>query len=235
MLNVNKINVFYEKLHALHDVSLRINKGECVALLGSNGAGKTTIVNTIIGLLHPKSGSITFEETQIEGYPPHRIIELGIALAPEVRAIFPLMSVMDHLLLGAQSSRKAWDSRYDTLERVFQLFPRLKERRNQRAGTLSGGESQMLNIAMALMSKPALLMLDEPSLGLAPKLVLNIFSTLNKLRDEGMTLLLSEQHVHNALELCDRAYVIENGRVVIEGSGSELLADDNIKKKYIGV
>lgn len=234
MLNVNKINVFYEKLNALHDVSLKIDKGECVVLIGSNGAGKTTVLNTIIGVLHPKSGTITFEGKQIEGYPPYRIVELGIALAPEVRAIFPLMSVMDHLLLGAQSSRKAWDSRYDTLERVFQLFPRLKERKDQRAGTLSGGESQMLNIARALMSKPALLLLDEPSLGLAPKLVLNIFSTLQKLHEEGMTILLSEQHVHHALNLCDRAYVVENGRIVIEGSGSELLADDGVKKKYLG-
>jgi branched-chain amino acid transport system ATP-binding protein len=234
MLNVNKINAFYEKLHALHDVSLKIDKGECVVLIGSNGAGKTTILNTIIGVLHPKSGTITFEGKQIEGYPPYRIVELGIALAPEERAIFPLMSVMDHLLLGAQSSRKAWDCRYDTLERVFQLFPRLKERKDQRAGTLSGGESQMLNIARALMSKPALLLLDEPSLGLAPKLVLNIFSTLRKLHEEGMTILLSEQHVRHALNLCDRAYVIENGRIVIEGSGSELLADDGVKKKYLG-
>jgi branched-chain amino acid transport system ATP-binding protein len=234
MLNVNKINAFYEKLHALHDVSLKIDKGECVVLIGSNGAGMTTILNTIIGVLHPKSGTITFEGKQIEGYPPYRIVELGIALAPEERAIFPLMSVMDHLLLGAQSSRKAWDCRYDTLERVFQLFPRLKERKDQRAGTLSGGESQMLNIARALMSKPALLLLDEPSLGLAPKLVLNIFSTLRKLHEEGMTILLSEQHVRHALNLCDRAYVIENGRIVIEGSGSELLADDGVKKKYLG-
>jgi branched-chain amino acid transport system ATP-binding protein len=159
---------------------------------------------------------------------------LGIAVAPEARAIFPLMSVMDHLLLGAQSSRKAWNSRYDTLERVFQLFPRLKERKDQRAGTLSGGESQMLNIARALMSKPALLLLDEPSLGLAPKLVLTIFSTLHKLHEEGMTMLLSEQHVYHALNLSDRAYVVENGRIVIEGSRSELLADDGIKKKYLG-
>lgn len=234
MLNVNKINAFYEKLHALHDVSLKIDKGECVVLIGSNGAGKTTILNMIIGVLHPKSGTITFEGKQIEGYPPYRIVELGIALAPEERAIFPLMSVMDHLLLGAQSSRKAWDCRYDTLERVFQLFPRLKERKDQRAGTLSGGESQMLNIARALMSKPALLLLDEPSLGLAPNLVLNIFSTLRKLHEEGMTILLSEQHVRHALNLCDRAYVIENGRIVIEGSGSELLADDGVKKKYLG-
>ncbi|MGQ9690796.1 MAG: ABC transporter ATP-binding protein [Thermoproteota archaeon] len=235
MLNVNKINVFYEKLEALHDVSLKIDKGECVGLIGSNGAGKTTLLNTIIGVLHPKSGTITFEAKQIEGYPPYRIIELGIALVPEVRAIFPLMSVMDHLLLGAQSSRKAWDSRYDTLERVFQLFPRLKERKDQRAETLSGGESQMLNIARALMLKPAFLLLDEPSLGLAPNLVLRIFNILHKLHEEGMTILLSEQHVHHALNLCDRGYVIENGRIVIGGSRSELLADDNVKKKYLGV
>ncbi len=234
ILNVNKIDVFYEKLKALHDVSLKIDKGECVALIGSNGSGKTTLMNTIIGILRPESGTITFEGKRIEGYPPYRITELGIALAPEVRAIFPYMSVMDHLLLGAQSSRKAWNDRYDTLERVFQLFPRLKERKSQRAGTLSGGESQMLNIARALMSKPKLLLLDEPSLGLAPKLVLDIFSALQKLREEKMTILLAEQYVRHALNLSDRAYVIENGRIVKEGFGKILLADDDIRRKYLG-
>lgn len=234
MLNVNRINVFYEKLNALQNVSLKIDDGECVVLIGSNGAGKTTTLNTIMGVLHPKSGTISFKGTQIESYPPYRIVELGIALAPEVRATFPLMSVMDHLLLGAQPSRKAWDSRYDTLERVFQLFPRLKERRDQKAGTLSGGESQMLNIGRALMSRPELFLLDEPSLGLAPNLVLTIFSTLHQLHEDGMTILLSEQHVHHALKLSDRAYVIENGRIVTEGSGSELFANKDIKKKYLG-
>jgi branched-chain amino acid transport system ATP-binding protein len=235
MLNVNKINVYYEKLKVLHDVSLKVEEGECVAIVGSNGAGKTTLMNTIIGILHPKSGTIIFKGKNIENMPPHRIVELGIALAPEVRAIFPLMSVMDHLLLAAQSSRKAWDKRHDTLEWVFQLFPRLKERKNQKAGTLSGGESQMLNIARALMSRPSLLLLDEPSLGIAPKLVLTIFDTLQKLHEEGMTMVIAEQHVPLALKLCNRAYVIENGRIVMEGSGLELLNDTRIKEKYLGV
>jgi branched-chain amino acid transport system ATP-binding protein len=235
MLNVNKINVYYEKLKVLHDISLKVEEGECVAIVGSNGAGKTTLMNTIIGILHPKSGTIIFKGKNIENMPPHRIVELGIALAPEVRAIFPLMSVMDHLLLAAQSSRKAWDKRHDTLEWVFQLFPRLKERKNQKAGTLSGGESQMLNIARALMSRPSLLLLDEPSLGIAPKLVLTIFDTLQKLHEEGMTMVIAEQHVPLALKLCNRAYVIENGRIVMEGSGLELLNDTRIKEKYLGV
>ena len=235
MLNVNKINVYYEKLKVLHDVSLKVEKRECIAIIGSNGAGKTTLMNTIIGILHPKSGTIIFEGKNIENMPPHRIVELGIALAPEVRAIFPLMSVMDHLLLAAQSSRKAWDKRHDTLEWVFQLFPRLKERKNQKAGTLSGGESQMLNIARALMSRPSLLLLDEPSLGIAPKLVLTIFDILQKLHEEGMTMVIAEQHVPLTLKLCNRAYVIENGRIVMEGSGLELLNDTRIKEKYLGV
>jgi len=228
------MDVFYEKLPALQDVSLKVDREEFVVLIGSNGAGKTTILNTIAGVLHPKSGTITFEKTQIQNYPPYRIVELGISLAPEVRAVFPLMSVMEHLLLGAQSSRRAWEKRSETVDRVFQLFPRLRERKDQKAGTLSGGESQMLNIGRALMTRPTLLMLDEPSLGLAPNLVLTIFDTLQKLHKERMTILVSEQHVHHALNLCTRAYVVENGRIALEGSGPELLLNSDVKKKYLG-
>lgn len=235
MLIVNKINVFYEKLRVLYDFTINVEKGECVALIGSNGSGKTTALNTIAGILYPESGNIIFEGKFIERLPPYRRVEIGISLAPETRAIFPYMSVMDHLLLGAQVSREAWKKRNDTLEKVFQLFPRLKERRNQRAGTLSGGESQMLNIARALMSRPKLLLLDEPSLGIAPKLVLAIFDTLRKLHEEGLTMVISEQHVQHVLRMCDRAYVVENGRIVLEGTGSELLMNEMVKKKYMGV
>lgn len=233
LLSTGKINVFYEKFHALRDISLQVDEGGFVTLIGSNGAGKTTTLNTIIGLLHPESGNITFKGIHIESLPPHQIVNLGIALVPEARVIFPQLSVLEHILLGAQLPR-AWDTRNDTLEWVFQLFPRLKERKNQEAGTLSGGESQMLNIARALMSKPELLLLDEPSLGLAPKLVLTIFDTVRQLHEEGVTILLTEQHVYHALSMCDRAYVIETGRVTLKGSGRELLRNKEVKKKYLG-
>jgi len=194
MLQVNEIEVFYEKLQALWGISIKVEKGELISLIGPNGAGKTTTLNTIMGLLHPKNGTITFNGKRIDHMPPHKIANLGIALVPEVKVIFPYMTVIEHLLLGAQLPR-AWNKRYDTMEWIFQLFPRLEERKNQKAGTLSGGESQMLNIARALMSRPDLIMLDEPSLGLAPKLVLMIFDALKQLHDEGITILLAEQHV----------------------------------------
>jgi len=233
MLQVNEIEVFYEKLQALWGISIKVEKGELISLIGPNGAGKTTTLNTIMGLLHPKNGTITFNGKRIDHMPPHKIANLGIALVPEVKVIFPYMTVIEHLLLGAQLPR-AWNKRYDTMEWIFQLFPRLEERKNQKAGTLSGGESQMLNIARALMSRPDLIMLDEPSLGLAPKLVLMIFDALKQLHDEGITILLAEQHVYHALTLCDRAYVIETGRIVLEGTGEELLKNEEVKVKYLG-
>lgn len=221
-------------MQALWDVFLRVDEGEFVSLIGSNGAGKTTTLNTIIGLLYPKSGSITFKGTPINRLSTSRILDLGIALVPEAKVLFPRMTVLEHLLLGAQVPR-AWDKREDTLEWVFQLFPRLKERKNQKAGTLSGGESQMLNIGRALMTRPKLLLLDEPSLGLAPKLVLMIFDTLRKMHEEGVTTLLTEQHIFHALTLCDRGYVIETGRIVLHGQGEELLKNKQIKEKYLGM
>lgn len=234
MLIVDRINVFYERLQALWDVSLTVNEGEFISLIGSNGAGKTTTLNTIIGMLHPKSGSITLEGIPINGLAIGRILDLGLALVPEIKVLFPRMTVLEHLLLGAQMPR-AWDKRKDTLEWVFQLFPRLRERKDQKAGTLSGGESQMLNIGRALMTRPRLLLLDEPSLGLAPKLVLTIFETLRKMQEEGVTVLLAEQHVFHALTLCDRGYVIETGRIVSHGQGEELLKNKQIKEKYLGI
>jgi branched-chain amino acid transport system ATP-binding protein len=232
ILYLNKVNVFYDKFHALWDISLNVNKGEVVALIGSNGAGKTTILNTIIGLLKPKSGSIVFKDIQIEKLPPSSIVRLGIAMVPESKVIFPHMTVFEHLLLGAQILR-AWDKRKDLLEWVFTLFPRLRERKNQKAKTLSGGEAQMLNIARALMSAPELLLLDEPSLGLAPKLVDTIFEVINKLRNE-VTILIAEQYIYKVLSISDRAYLIENGRIVLEGYSNELFENGIVKQKYLG-
>jgi branched-chain amino acid transport system ATP-binding protein len=231
ILYLNKVNVFYDKFHALWDISLNVNKGEVVALIGSNGAGKTTILNTIIGLLKPKSGSIVFKDIQIEKLPPPSIVRLGIAMVPESKVIFPHMTVLEHLLLGAQIPR-AWDKRKDLLEWVFALFPRLRERKNQKAKTLSGGEAQMLNIARALMSAPELLLLDEPSLGLAPKLVDTIFEVINKLRNE-VTILIAEQYIYKVLSISDRAYLIENGRIVLEGYSDELFENVIVKQKYL--
>lgn len=234
MLNVNDIDVYYGGFRALCSVSLTVSKGEFVSLIGSNGAGKTTTLNTIIGLLHPFRGDIAFKDVKISKLPPAKIVDLGLALVPESRAIFPYMTVEECLLVGAQI-RRAWNRRRDSLEWVYQLFPRLKERRSQKAGTLSGGEQQMLNIGRALMSRPELLMLDEPSIGLAPKIVIQIFDVLRKINEEGVTILLTEQHIHHALKMSSRAYVIETGRIVLTGTGDELLNSKSVKEKYLGM
>ncbi len=234
MLNVSNIDVFYGGFKALWGVSLTVSRGEFVSLIGSNGAGKTTTLNTIIGLLKPFSGEIIFKDVKISKLSPIRIVDLGLALVPESRAIFPYMTVEECLLVGAQI-RRAWIKRIDSLEWVYQLFPRLKERRTQKAGTLSGGEQQMLNIGRALMSRPELLMLDEPSIGLAPKIVIQIFNTLRRINEEGVTILLTEQHIHHALKMSNRAYVIETGRIVLTGSGDELLNNKSVKEKYLGM
>ena len=233
MLDVKGINVSYSGVQALWDVSLKVEDGKFISLVGSNGAGKTTILNTVIGMLHPSVGSITLNDKRIDQLPSTRIVDLGVALVPEIKAIFPQMTVLENLLVGA-GTRRAWSKREATLEWVFQLFPRLKERKKQKAGTMSGGEQQMLNLGRALMSKPDLLMLDEPSLGLAPNVVLIIFDGLERIHKEGVTVLLTEQHVSHALRMSDSGYVLETGKVVLEGPSEELLNDTRVKKKYLG-
>jgi len=202
--------------------------------LGSNGAGKSTTVKTIQGILKPNSGSIKFLDKHIEGLPAYKIVDEGIALVPEGREIFPKMSVFENLILGAYVPR-AKESLDESLEWVLTLFPKLEERKKQLAGTMSGGEQQMLAIARALMSKPKLLMMDEPSLGLAPVIVLQVFEIIKKLHEEGVTILLVEQNVHHALEIADSAYVLEKGKIILEGKGLELLDDEYVKSAYLGV
>ena len=234
MLKVDKINVFYGDLQALWDVSFEVNEGEKVVIVGANGAGKTTTLRTISGLLRPRSGSIEFLGKRIDKLPPHEIVELGIAHVPEGRRLFPRMTVLENLEVGAYTKR-AREKFDDTLEWVFSIFPRLRERKKQIAGTMSGGERQMLAIARGLMSKPKLLMLDEPSLGLAPKLVVKTFEVIERINEEGVTILLVEQNVRHALELADRGYVLETGRITLSGTGEELLKNDYVKKAYLGM
>jgi len=234
VLRVEKIKVCYDDVPALHEVSFEVEKGQIVAIIGSNGAGKSTILKTISGLLHPVSGTIEFEGVRIDRYPPHSIVGLGIAHVPEGRRIFSRLSVLENLYLGAYT-RKSEEERAEALEHVFELFPILKERQSQRAGTLSGGEQQMLAIARGLMSRPKLLMLDEPSLGLMPMLVTKLFETIKRINEEGTTILLVEQNVREALELADRAYVLMTGNIVLEGTGKELLETDLVRKAYLGM
>lgn len=233
MLNIENINVFYKDLQALWDVSMVVNEGEFVALVGPNGAGKTTLLRTISGLLKPASGQIRFGGAPLEKATPYRIVESGISQVPETGKIFSEMSVLENLELGAfvHRARKGKD---ESLERVYEIFPRLEERQDQRAGTLSGGERQMLAIGRALMSQPKLLMLDEPSFGLAPILVENMFEMITRINKQGMTVLLVEQNVQLALELSHRAYLLENGRIVGEGKGGELLSFESIRDAYLG-
>ena len=234
MLEVDKINVFYEDLQALWGVSFRVNDGEIVVIVGSNGAGKTTILKTISGLLHPKSGTINLLGKRIDKNSPHSIVDLGVAHIPEGRRLFPYMTVLENLEIGAYTHR-AREKKNETLEWVYQLFPILKERKSQLAGTLSGGERQMLAVGRGLMSRPKLLMLDEPSLGLAPKLVLQVFDIVKKINKEGVTILLVEQNVRHALEIANRAYVLETGKITLEGKGKEVLASDYVKKAFLGL
>ena len=236
MLEIQDLSVYYDKVQVLWDVSFGIEEGEVVTLLGSNGAGKSTTVKTIQGLLKSKTGSIRFEDKHIEGLPAYKVVNEGIALVPEGREIFPKMSVLENLVLGAYVPRaRAKELREQNLEWVLKLFPKLEERKKQLAGTMSGGEQQMLAIARALMSKPKLLMLDEPSLGLAPVIVLQVFDIIKKLNEEGVTILLVEQNIHHALEISDRAYVLEKGRIILQGKGSELLDDEYVKNAYLGI
>jgi len=234
LLEVNGINVFYGDLQALWDVSFEVKEEETVAIIGSNCAGKTTTLNTISGILRPRSGSMEFLGHRIDELPPHRIVELGIAQIPEGRKLFPSMTVTENLEMGA-SVPEAWKNRDRTMEWVFELFPRLEERKIQMAGTLSGGEQQMLAIGRGLMSMPKLLMLDEPSLGLAPMLVLKTFEMIERIRKEGVSILIVEQNVHHALELADRGYVLETGKIAIEGESKELMDNEHVKKAYLGI
>jgi branched-chain amino acid transport system ATP-binding protein len=234
VLEISNLNVFYGKLQALRDVSLRVNDREIVALVGANGAGKTTLLNTISGLVRPASGSIEFMGKRIDHLAPHEVVQLGISQIPEGRKLFSDMTVFENLEMGAYSSQ-AWKRRKETFERVYQIFPVLKERRKQSSDKLSGGERQMVAIGRGLMSSPKMCMFDEPSYGLAPKLFLEVLEIVKRLREQGMTILLNEQNVRNTLEIADRAYVLENGRIVLEGKGRDLLANDLVKKAYLGV
>ncbi len=232
MLELKGIHAGYGEFRVLHDVNMRVEKGEIVALIGPNGAGKTTTLRTVLGMTTLYEGKVLFKGEDITKVPTHKRVEKGIAMVPEGRGIFTPLTVYENLLAGAYTKR-AEEKLQDSLEFVFTLFPKLKERRNQIAGTLSGGEAQMLAIARALMSRPELLLLDEPSLGLAPKIVLEVFDVIRKLREEGVTILIVEQHVKNSLETADRAYVMETGRIVLEGEARSLLKDERLKKAYL--
>ena len=233
MLTVNDINVFYGAIHAIKGVSLEVNEGEIVTLIGANGAGKSTILRTISGLLKPKTGSIQFEGQEIAGMPAHEIVKTGISQVPEGRRIFAEMSVLEDLELGA-FTRKDKDGIKADMELVFERFPRLKERIGQLAGTLSGGEQQMLAMGRALMSRPRLLLLDEPSMGLAPLLIKEIFSIIQDINKTGTTVLLVEQNANMALSIAHRAYVLETGRITLSGDAKELAASDEVRKAYLG-
>jgi branched-chain amino acid transport system ATP-binding protein len=234
MLTVNHINAFYGRVQALWDISLRVNEGEIVALVGANGSGKTTLLNIIFSLLRPASGSVEFFGERIDNLAPHHIGELGISYVPEGGRPFREMTVRENLEMGAYVN-KAWKQKEETLNQVYQMFPRLKERQKQLVGTLSGGELQMVSIGRGLMSRPKLCVFDEPSYGLAPLLVKEIFRIIQNLRDQGISILLIEQNVRQTLEIADRAYVLENGRIVSEGKSKELLQDDHVKKAYLGL
>jgi branched-chain amino acid transport system ATP-binding protein len=233
MLEVKNIQVAYGKIVAVKDVSVTVNQGEIVTLIGSNGAGKSTTLRTISGLIKPKSGEILFNGKRIDGLPGHEIVGMGICHSPEGRRIFPRMTVKENLELGAflRSDKEAVNA---DMDRVLELFPRLKERIKQTAGTMSGGEQQMLAVSRALMGDPKLLLLDEPSMGLAPVLVELIFDTIVKIRKQGVTILLIEQNATAALEVADRAYVLESGKVKMSGSAKELSSDDKVTKAYLG-
>ena len=232
MLKVNDINVYYGAIHAIKGVSFEVNDGEVVTLIGANGAGKSTTLNTVCGLLRSRTGSIEFLDKNLASVPAHRIVELGMAHVPEGRRIFQQMTVEENLEMGAYTQARAGIPA--NLERVYEQFPRLKERRRQIAGTLSGGEQQMLAMGRGLMSSPKLLMLDEPSMGLAPILVEQIFDIIKRLHQAGTTILLVEQNARMALSVADRGYVLETGKIVATGTGDELLHDEAVKRAYLG-
>lgn len=232
MLRLDNVSTFYGQIQALHDVSLEVNQGEILTLIGANGAGKTTLMMTICGDPRARSGHIEFDGQPIQQMNTSDIMRLGLAVVPEGRRVFSAMTVEENLSMGGFFRER--DESAAQLEHVLELFPRLRERFHQRAGTMSGGEQQMLAIGRALMSKPRLLLLDEPSLGLAPLIIQQIFDIIERLRDEGVTIFLVEQNAHQALKIADRGYVLENGRIVMSGTGHALLEDDSVRKAYLG-
>jgi branched-chain amino acid transport system ATP-binding protein len=234
MLEIKKINVFRGKLQTLWDVSIEVKKGEVVAMIGSNGAGKTTLLSTIAGLFKPSSGTILFQGRKINGLSPNQIVGLGASYVPEDRKLFPHMKVRENLSLGAYSSR-ARKRRRETLKLVYQLFPVLKERENQLVVTLSGGEQRMVAVGRGLMSNPDLLILDEPSQGISPKVTVEIFEAVEKLRSRGISILVAEQNIYSALKFADRGYVMETGKVTLEGKSSELLENKYVKEAFLGL
>ena len=234
MLEVSNIDTFYGKIQALWGVSLKIDEAEIVALVGGNGAGKTTLLNTISGLLRPASGSVEFLDKRIDGLKSHAIVELGMSHIPEGRRLFPDMSVRENLEMGAYTKR-VWKHKQEILDKVYQLFPILKARQGQLASTLSGGEQQMVAMGRGLMSQPRLCIIDEPSSGLAPIVVDEIFQIIQGLRDQGIAIFLIEQNVQQTLEIADRAYVLENGRITLAGDSKQLLQEELIRKAYLGL
>jgi branched-chain amino acid transport system ATP-binding protein len=234
MLTVENLEVFYGDVRALDGVSLTVEQGSIVAIVGANGAGKTTLIRTIAGMLRPARGHIMLRQTDITGLPSHRICDLGIGQVAEGRQLFPTLSVLENLEMGAMLPRARWNQDRN-LDHVFALFPRLAERKEQLAGTLSGGEQQMLAIGRCLMGKPDLVMFDEPSLGLAPAVVQSVLQTIRDLNREGLTCVLVEQNVAVSLKIASQAYVLENGRVTLSGTGADLLADERVRQAYLGI
>ncbi|MFQ6125694.1 MAG: ABC transporter ATP-binding protein [Candidatus Heimdallarchaeota archaeon] len=233
MLSIKNLDVKYEAVQVLWDVSLSVSENELVAMIGANGAGKSTLLKTIAGLIEPSKGEILFLNEQLNGMLPHRIVRTGVSLIPERRELFGNLTVYENLKMGGYTIAR--DELETRVEWVYDHFPILRERKSQLARTLSGGEQQMLAIARGLMSKPRLLMLDEPSLGLAPKIVTNLFKLIERLNTEGITLLLMEQNVRKALQIANRAYVLENGKIVMEGESKDLMEDENVRKAYLGI
>ena len=234
MLELRQVNTYYGKIQALQDVSIRVDDGEIVTLIGANGAGKSTTLMTVCGILHPRSGEIVWNGAPIHQLPPHDIVKLGISQVPEGRLIFPELTVRENLDLGA-FLRSDRDGIASDMDYVFELFPILKERISQQGGTLSGGEQQMLAVARALMARPKLLLLDEPSLGLAPIIIQQIFSIIQKVNADGTTVFLVEQNANQALRIAHRGYVMENGRIAMEGRAADLLASEEVRKAYLGM
>ena len=233
MLEVNDLEVYYGVIQAIKGISFHVDKGEIIALIGANGAGKTTTLHTVTGLISPKNGHVLFEGKDITKIPAHKIVSMGMAHVPEGRRVFAELSVYENLKMGAYT-RKDKNEIEESLKNVYKRFPRLEERKNQMAGTLSGGEQQMLAMGRALMSKPKIILMDEPSMGLSPIMVNEIFDIIRSVSESGTTVLLVEQNAKKALSIADRAYVLETGKIVLEGKAKDLLEDDSIKKAYLG-